>query len=315
MANGRAAMLEPQEALAREPFLAIAEIAGRAGAARIIAAAALSAADLETVARDSIETREEVSFRQGAGGAARAQKPTARRARPQRTKPAGSRRAPNPPARWPRGSPRSSRMAAGIGGCRLPRRWRNGATASPFCAAPSLTRAGPIYPTQALAKGAERLARALYRGPDEPRRDHARGSRCGAEGAAALGHAAAPRGGGADAFRNAGRIAHRARLFDRGRPDAVCPGAGALRALEAIRRWRGARSADAGTAVARARPIQITADLPGFWRGSWAAVKAEMKGRYPRHVWPDDPAKANLQELQLLRKTKPTPGGARGNKR
>jgi ATP-dependent helicase HrpB len=40
------------------------------------------------------------------------------------------------------------------------------------------------------------------------------------------------------------------------------------------------------------RPIQITRDLPGFWRGSWKAVKAEMKGRYPRHVWPDDPATA-----------------------
>jgi ATP-dependent helicase HrpB len=40
------------------------------------------------------------------------------------------------------------------------------------------------------------------------------------------------------------------------------------------------------------RPIQITRDLPGFWRGSWAAVKADMKGRYPRHPWPDDPANA-----------------------
>ncbi len=40
------------------------------------------------------------------------------------------------------------------------------------------------------------------------------------------------------------------------------------------------------------RPIQITRDLPGFWSGSWTAVKTEMKGRYPRHVWPDDPASA-----------------------
>jgi ATP-dependent helicase HrpB len=40
------------------------------------------------------------------------------------------------------------------------------------------------------------------------------------------------------------------------------------------------------------RPIQITKDLPGFWKGSWREVKVEMKGRYPRHVWPDDPANA-----------------------
>ena len=37
------------------------------------------------------------------------------------------------------------------------------------------------------------------------------------------------------------------------------------------------------------RPIQTTADLPGFWRGSWREVVREMKGRYPRHRWPDEP--------------------------
>ena len=38
------------------------------------------------------------------------------------------------------------------------------------------------------------------------------------------------------------------------------------------------------------RPIQLTQDIPGFWRGSYQEVKKEMKGRYPKHPWPDDPS-------------------------
>ena len=46
------------------------------------------------------------------------------------------------------------------------------------------------------------------------------------------------------------------------------------------------------------RPIQITADLPGFWRGSWADVRKDMAGRYPKHQWPADPGAAVPKRLK-----------------
>lgn len=45
------------------------------------------------------------------------------------------------------------------------------------------------------------------------------------------------------------------------------------------------------------RPIQTTRDLPGFWAGSWVDVAKEMRGRYPRHNWPEDPASAKASPL------------------
>lgn len=55
------------------------------------------------------------------------------------------------------------------------------------------------------------------------------------------------------------------------------------------------------------RPIQLTTDLPGFWRGNWPLVQKEMKSQYPKHLWPDDPAEA----AATLRSVKPKGGAGR----
>ncbi len=41
------------------------------------------------------------------------------------------------------------------------------------------------------------------------------------------------------------------------------------------------------------RPVQVTTDLPGFWASSYADVRRDLRGRYPRHAWPEDPARAD----------------------
>ena len=48
------------------------------------------------------------------------------------------------------------------------------------------------------------------------------------------------------------------------------------------------------------RPVQVTSDLASFWREGYPLVRKELRGRYPRHVWPEDPATA-----QATRRAKP----------
>ncbi len=62
LANGRGAQIDPASALAREPYLAVAELAGSAAAGRILLAAPIAAGEIEARFADSIETREEINF-------------------------------------------------------------------------------------------------------------------------------------------------------------------------------------------------------------------------------------------------------------
>jgi ATP-dependent helicase HrpB len=41
------------------------------------------------------------------------------------------------------------------------------------------------------------------------------------------------------------------------------------------------------------RPVQTTLDIPGFWASSYADVRRDLRGRYPRHPWPEDPSQAD----------------------
>jgi ATP-dependent helicase HrpB len=50
------------------------------------------------------------------------------------------------------------------------------------------------------------------------------------------------------------------------------------------------------------RPIHTTSDLPGFWRGSWLEVRKDMRGRYPKHDWPEDPSAARPSVASVKRR-------------
>ena len=57
------------------------------------------------------------------------------------------------------------------------------------------------------------------------------------------------------------------------------------------------------------RPIQVTADLPGFWAGTWREVRRELAGRYPKHDWPEDPAATVASTRSIKRRRANHPDG------
>jgi len=284
MANGRAAAVEPHDRLAGETFLAVGEIAGRAGAARILLAAPLTAAELEAVAGESIETADELSFDRAAAAL-----------RMRRRRRLGAMTLAEQTLPVPADEAAALALARGalsLGVERLPwtkplKQWRDrveflrraepdrwpdlsdaALTASPDWLAPYLSG------KTALAEiGADDLGSAL-RAPF----DYAMQQRLDRE---APTHFVAPTG-------NSFAVDYEAE----GGP-AVALRVQELYGLKQHPALAGGRVPLTLTLLSPAhRPIQITRDLAGFWRGSWADVRADLRGRYPRHLWPENPAEA-----------------------
>jgi ATP-dependent helicase HrpB len=284
MANGRAAVLEAHDPLAGEPFLAIGEIAGRAVSARILTAAPLTLDDIERIAGASIETQDELSFdRASASLRARRRRRFGALTLAEQTLPV------------PQDDAAALALARGVlslGLARLP--WtrelkqrrdrvmflrRAEGEAWPDLSDEVLGAAsGWLAPflvgkTKLDEIGADDLASALEAALSW---DLAR--RLPRE---APTHFQAPTG-------TAAPIDYEAE----GGP-AIALRVQELFGLSEHPALAGGRIPLTLHLLSPAnRPIQITRDLPGFWRGSWAAVRSDLRGRYPRHFWPEDPAAA-----------------------
>jgi ATP-dependent helicase HrpB len=284
MANGRAAALEAHDPLAGEPYLAIGEIAGRAASARILTAAALTLEDIERIAGASIESVDELSFDRASASL-----------RARRRRRLGALILNEQTLAVPQDEPAALALARGalsLGIARLP--WTK-ALKQRRDRAMFLRRAEgegwPDLSDQALAADPGWLAPFLV---GKTKLDEISADDLASALDAALSwdlvrrfadeaptHFQAPTG-------TAAPIDYEAE----GGP-AIALRVQELFGLNEHPALAGGRIPLTLHLLSPAnRPIQITRDLPGFWRGSWAAVRSDLRGRYPRHFWPEDPAAA-----------------------
>jgi ATP-dependent helicase HrpB len=285
MASGRGAALEPHDRLAKEPYLAIAEISGGAAAARILAAAPITTEEIDASLGVDIEQREEIVFDR-----------QAKALRNRAVRRYGALTLNERPLPVPASEEAARILASGLASL--------GLSALPFSKALTQWRErvmflrhaeGDEWPDlsdEALTASAEEwLAPHLVGrtgitdiGPDllsEALRSLLPWNLQRRLDAEAPTHLEVPTGsqipidyGAHEGPVLAVRVQE---LFGLDKHPVIAGGRVPL-ILHLLSPAQ--------------RPIQITRDLPGFWRGSWAAVRSDMRGQYPKHPWPEDPLTA-----------------------
>lgn len=284
LANGRGAHIDQACPLARSPYLAVGELAGSAAASRILLAAPISLAEIETRFADRVTTRSEVTF-----------DPASASVRLHRLRRLGAITLSEQSVSTPADEAAARLLAEGIarlGAGRLPwttalRQWRDRVMFLRQFEGdewPDLSDAALAAELDWLAQtftgkttlaelSADEFTAALGARLPFPLRRRL-------EAEAPI-HFVAPTGTRApiDYTADGGpKISIRVQeLFGLAQHPAIAGGKIPL-LIELLSPAQ--------------RPVQMTRDLPGFWRGSYAAVRAEMRGRYPKHPWPEDPLRA-----------------------
>jgi ATP-dependent helicase HrpB len=284
LANGRGAQVDKASALARAPFLAVGELAGSAAASRILLAAPLPSVEIEAHFANRIAVRSELSF-----------DPASASVRLRRLRQLGAITLSEQSAPAPADEAAARLLAEGIarlGAGRLPwthggRHWRDRVMFLRQFEGdewPDLSDAALVADVDWLAQtfagktalaelSADEFAAALAARLPFPLQ-----RRLDAEAPV---HFIAPTGTRAlidYAADGRPKISVRVQeLFGLARHPTIAGGKVPL-LIELLSPAQ--------------RPVQMTRDLPGFWRGSYAAVRSEMRGRYPKHPWPEDPLRA-----------------------
>ncbi|MBW0004964.1 MAG: ATP-dependent helicase HrpB [Hyphomicrobiales bacterium] len=294
LANGRAAALDPADPLTRAPFLAVAEIAGRAGAARILLAAPIEKSEIETEFASHIEARDDLAF----DAAARA----LRRRRQRRLGALVLDEAPAPVELDEAAALALAKAIAALGIDKLPwtdelNRWRGRVMFLRKAQAIADEKNGeqspwPDLSDETLARDAAHWLAPFLLGKTSLAEIGTRDLALALEALLpfdlarrleqdAPSHFVAPSG---------------SRLPIDYREEGV---ALSVRVQELFGLKEHPRVARGRVPVVlhllspAHRPIQITTDLAGFWQGSWAQVRSQMRGRYPKHAWPEDPLSAH----------------------